>query len=206
MKCQDFLDRWLEGKGFARMRPSLLLHRLGCRRCREELDFLKGLSDAMKSGEGEEDEAFFEKLSEGVLEVAKKEGFVSRESLPSGRFRLVPRLFLPAAGALVVLMIGALLFVGKNPPNKSVALPYTLSWDLPERETFISQLDDRALAGLDSALEGSFGGDSSFVFDLTTAPWAEVVDQVSAHPYLLDSLFPGDRGKADPYKKRGGVA
>ncbi len=206
MKCQDFLDRWLEGGRFSKIKPSFFVHWLGCRRCREELAFLRGVSRAMERVEVEGDEAFFIKLRKEVLEKAREEELVSRESLPPGRFRLVPRLFLPAAGALVVLMMAALLIVGKNPPNKSVALPYTLSWDLPERETFISQLDDGALARLNSALEGSFGGDSSFVFDLTTAPWAEMVDQVSAHPYLLDSLFPGDRGKADPYKKRGGVA
>ena len=43
--------------------------------------------------------------------------------------------------------------------------------------------------------------DPSIVTDLSTAPWAEVVDQVSAHPYLLDFLWPQERGEGTQKKE-----
>ena len=185
MKCEEFLDRWMEGGWLSRVNFSLYLHWLRCRECREQVAFVRRLSGAMKGREREE-EAFFLDMRERLWEAGRREGLLPRDPSPPRSGWEMSRFLLPLAGALLVL-VAVLTFLHGHPGRKAGNV-----WDYPlysgEGMVFISQLDESTLTQLDAALEGALDEDPSIVADLSTAPWAEVVDQVSAHPYLLDFL------------------
>ncbi len=204
MKCGDFLDGWMEARGVSKLKPAFLLHLAGCKRCRRELAFLKGLSRAMEKEE-EGDEAFFLDMRKKVLEAAREENLVVPETSPAMSSPFPMRFLFPLAGVVAALIL-VVLVLGRLPSGKA-----RFPGEYPlYREggglAFVSRLDDGALAKLDIALENAFGGDTSLLLDMDTAPWAEVMDEVSDHPHLLETLFPSKGEGEDPMSKGGGVA
>ena len=201
MKCQDFLDRWSDKIGPARINPFLLLHWLTCSKCRREVAFLDQLSVAFRATRVEED-SYFEGMRRELLKAAQEEGFALEG--PSCTRHSLKWLF-PLVGTLVAMVVVFFLF-GRHTMDNAGALGSLSLYPVGEGYICLSQLDDKALMQLDMDLEGAFGEDSSVLFDLATAPWAEVVDQVSAHPDLLDSLLPREGRGGDLLKGIGGVA
>jgi hypothetical protein len=203
MKCQEFMDRWLDGKGISRVKLRLLFHWLKCKRCRGEVAFLHRLARTLRRGDEGVDPSLAWVRRE-VVRAAMEEGLVTRASSPDSSPRVSRRFSLSLVGIFAVLAVVFLVVAG---PGKRGWTPVeVVSWIGSGGEVVVSQLDDETLKELDTTLEGAFKGDPSIVFDLTIAPWAEVMDQVSAHPNLLDSILPHERGERGPLQKRGGVA
>ena len=190
MMCEDFIRAWEEGTFSARTRFLFFFHRLECRRCREEWNFIRGLSRAME-GNGAEPE-FLREMREGLLEEGARMGLFSREALEERGKRPFIGFFIPVLGGLALLLFAFVYLLGSFSPKGVDLRDFAY---LPGNAALVSQLDDGALASLDTSLERALGGDASVVMDMCPTPWADALDQAWSHPQVLKVLEPPPRGE-----------